>query len=216
MTSKNHYDKKYFDWQSEVGKFGAIANQIKFVEHIKNNEKVLDFGCGGGYMLSTFLNIKKYGVEINKNASKIARKNGLKIFSKSKNLPSNFFDLIISNNALEHTDNPLLELKELYRSLKIGGKICITVPLDNVRYKYKKNDKDFHLYSWSPMNLGNLLTAAGFQVLESKPFIHKWFPFHKTIKKFIPWNLFHFFCKIYARIDNKWYQIRAIAIKSLP
>ena len=100
MTSKNHYNKKYFEWQSEVGKFGAIANKIKFEDYIKNNQKVLDFGCGGGYMLSTFSNIKKYGVEINKNAAKIARKNGLKTFSKSKLLPSNFFDLIISNNAL--------------------------------------------------------------------------------------------------------------------
>lgn len=69
-------------------------------------------------MLSTFAYIKKYGVEINSNAKKIVQKNGLKIFSKSKQLPSNFFDLVISNNALEHTDNPLFELKELNRSLK--------------------------------------------------------------------------------------------------
>jgi SAM-dependent methyltransferase len=213
MTSKNHYNKKYFNWQSEVGMFGAIANQIKFKDYIKEKEKILDFGCGGGYMLSTFKNIKKYGVEINSAATKIAKKNGLKIFSNSKKLPDNFFNLIISNNALEHTDNPFVELKELYRSLRIGGKICIVVPLDTLKYKYKKNDKDFHLYSWSPMNLGNLLTSAGFKVLESKPFIHKWFPFHKTIKKFISWKTFHFLCKIYGRIDNRWNQVRAVATK---
>ena len=28
----------------------------------------------------------------------------------------------------------------------------VVVPLDNKKYKFKKNDKDFHLYSWSPMN----------------------------------------------------------------
>ena len=60
MTSINHYNKFYFNWQSEVGLFGAIANQIKFKTFIKSNQKVLDFGCGGGYMLSTFKNIKKY------------------------------------------------------------------------------------------------------------------------------------------------------------
>jgi SAM-dependent methyltransferase len=213
MTSVNHYNKKYFNWQSKVGQFGAIANQIKFKDYIKDNQKVLDFGCGGGYMLSTFQNIKKYGVEINPNGKRIAERNGLKIFLRSKELPSNFFDLVISNNALEHTDNPLFELKELNRSLKKRGKICIIVPLDSIKYNYKKNDKDFHLYSWSPMNLGNLLTAAGFKVLESKPFIHKWFPFHQVVKKFISWNLFNFLCRIYGRIDNKWYQIRALAIK---
>lgn len=213
MTSVKHYNKFYFDWQSEVGLFGAMANQIKFKDCIKNNQKVLDFGCGGGYMLSTFKNIKKYGVEINPVARKVAEKNGLKVFSKSKQLSGNFFDLVISNHALEHTDNPLIELKEIFRSLKKGGKICIVVPLDSVKTKYKKNDKDFHLYSWSSMNLANLLTVAGFQVLESRPFVHKWIPFHLIVKKFISWNVFHFLCRVYARVDTRRHQIRTIAIK---
>ena len=48
MTSENHYNEKYFEWQSHVGIFGATANIIKFNELIKPNQKVLDFGCGGG------------------------------------------------------------------------------------------------------------------------------------------------------------------------
>lgn len=36
MTSINDYKKKYFNWQSKVGKFGAIANQIKFIDYIKD------------------------------------------------------------------------------------------------------------------------------------------------------------------------------------
>ena len=40
--------------------------------------------------------------------------------------------------ALEHCDNPFLELKELYRSLKANGKICIVVPCDNIKYKYNE------------------------------------------------------------------------------
>lgn len=143
MTSINHYNKFYFKRQSKVGMFGAIANRIKFMNLIKNNQKVLDFGCGGGYMLSTFSNISKYGLEVNKIARKTAKKNGLIVFLNSKKIPSNFFDLVISNHALEHTDNPLLELKELHRSLKKGGKICIVTPFDNIKMKYYKNDKDF-------------------------------------------------------------------------
>ena len=74
MTSINHYNKFYFNWQSEVGLFGAIANQIKFKSFIKNNQNVLDFGCGGGYMLSTFKNIKKYGVANPYQSDKIKQK----------------------------------------------------------------------------------------------------------------------------------------------
>ena len=52
MSFKEHYDEKYFSWQKLVGQFGGEANKIKFDNFIKENQKVLDFGCGGGYLLS--------------------------------------------------------------------------------------------------------------------------------------------------------------------
>jgi SAM-dependent methyltransferase len=213
MTSQSHYNEEYFNWQSHVGKFGAAANKIKFEKLIKQNEKVLDFGCGGGYMLSAFENIEKYGVEINDVARNEAKKK-IKTFKYSKELPDDYFDLIISNHALEHCDNPFMELKELYRSLKKGGLICIVVPIDNKNNKFTKKNKFMHLYSWSPSNLGNILEITGFDVLESKPFIHKWIPFYFRIKKIIPWSIFHFLCRIYGRLNHDWSQTRAIAKKN--
>jgi|TARA_B110001450_G_C17583911_1_gene466133 SAM-dependent methyltransferase len=214
MTAEKHYDKKYFEWQKNVGIFGAKANKIKFEKLISDNLKVLDFGCGGGYLLNEFkCEIEKHGVEINEVARSQATKNGLKCYKSSKELPSDYFDLIISNNALEHCENPFLELNELYRALKKSGKICLVVPLDSLNYKYKKDDKDFHLYSWSPMNLGNILKANNFEVIASKPFIHKWFPFYNRAQKIIPWWLFHLLCFVYGRLDRKWFQTRAVAIK---
>jgi len=215
MTNQKHYNSSYFSWQQKVGQFGAQANKIKFEKLIFKNQKVLDFGCGGGYILSAYDGVDKYRVEINDTAIKEAKKNGLKIFKNSRDLPDNHFDLIISNNALEHCDNPFLELKELYRALKPGSKICIAVPCDNIKNKYNVNDPHQHLYSWSPSNLGNILSTAGFNVLESKPFLYKWFPHRYMLKKYMSWNIFHLLCKIYSRIDNDWYQIRAIAEKTL-
>ena len=46
-----HYDDDYFDWQSEAGEFGGWANQTKFIKYISKDDVVLDFGCGGGYLL---------------------------------------------------------------------------------------------------------------------------------------------------------------------
>ena len=214
MTVKDHYDFNYFDWQKKIGAFGGNANKIKFKDIVTDNSKVLDFGCGGGYLLNSFdNNIEKYGVEINETARNQAINNGLKCYASSKDLPSDFFDLIISNNALEHCENPYLEIKELYRSLKSNGKICLVVPLDNPNYKYDKNDINHHLYSWSPMNIGNMLKLNNFEVISSKPFYHKWIPFYFKIKKIIPWSLFHFLCFIYGRINTKYIQIKAIARK---
>ena len=96
MTNTKHYDENYFTWQKKIGLFGAKANKIKFERYVIKGQRVLDFGCGGGYLLSDFKDIEKFGVEINKTAIDEAKKNGLKIFNSSKDLPDNFFDLIIS------------------------------------------------------------------------------------------------------------------------
>lgn len=211
--SKNHYNEDYFNWQKYDGIFGALANKIKFDSLIKDNYKVLDFGCGGGFFLGGYKNIEKFGVEINPSAYESCKLNNLTIYKNSKEIPKEFFDLIISNNALEHIEDPLTELKNLYQGLKKGGKICIVVPCDNITNKFRKNDPDFHLFSFSPLNLGNILTAANFKLLESKPFINKWPPYHKTIQKLVGWKLFNLICKIYGRVSTKWWQVRAIAEK---
>ena len=75
MKYKKHYDKDYFKWQSKIGVFGAEANKIKFNDLMPASGNILDFGCGGGYMLASFENINKYGVEINEEAINIATQN---------------------------------------------------------------------------------------------------------------------------------------------
>ena len=138
---------------------------------------------------------------------------GVTCFKRSEDLPSNKFDLIISNNALEHTENPLQELKNLRKSLVQGGKICIVVPLDHKTYSYKPNNIDYHLFSWSPMNLGNLLDCAGFKVIESRPYIHKWVPKYRSVVKVFGWNAFHLACRLWGRIERSWCQTLAVATK---
>ena len=49
-VTKN-YNKDYFNWYKNIGEFGAIMNHEKFQQHISYNDSVLDFGCGGGYLL---------------------------------------------------------------------------------------------------------------------------------------------------------------------
>ena len=123
----------------------------------------------------------------------------LKCFHHQKILPDNYFDLIISNNAPEHCDNPLLELKELHRSLKKGSKICIAVPCDNIKNKYLKEDPHKHLYSWSPSNLEISYLLLASKLLRVDLFCINGFR-TDIFKKFMSWNLFHFLCKIWSRI----------------
>ena len=73
--AKNHYNQNYFNWQKDKNLFGAMANKFLFANFIKENSKVLDFGCSSGYYLKLFNNIERYGVEVNDVARAAAEKN---------------------------------------------------------------------------------------------------------------------------------------------
>ena len=216
-NTSNHYDSSYFNLQKESGEFGGIANTFLFKKFLNPKDTVIDFGCGGGYLLSNLICKNKIGIEINNNAYKQIRKNGVLGFKSPKELLNKkgkeFADIIISNNALEHTANPLLELKSLYPILKKGGKIHFVVPCDNINFKWKPNDHNFHLYSWSPMNLGNLFVEAGYKIIFVRPYIHKWPPYYKYLQKFFGWKIFNFLCCVYGFIDRRWFQVEILATK---
>ena len=205
-----HYDSDYFNWQSSIGEFGGWANKTKFLKYISEDHTVLDFGCGGGFLLKQLNCKNRIGVEINPSAAEQARKNGIKVYSNTQDVPDNSVDVIISNNALEHTLRPLDELKALKSKLKPGGRVIFVVPCESINYSYVPKDVNHHLYSWSPMCLGNMFTEAGYSLIESKPYFYKWPPKYQLIAKIGGRKLFELVCRIYGRIDRKWFHVRAI------
>ncbi len=212
--AEEHYDEKYYSWQRNIGEFGGWANLTKFAPFINPNDIVLDFGCGGGFLLKNIKCRKRIGIDVNPSAFDNARENGVELYRNTNEVPDDYVDTIISNNALEHTQNPLLELKSLYGKLKNSGKIILVVPCESISYVYRLNDINYHLYSWSPMSFGNLITEAGYELIESKAYIHKWPPKHQMLAKIGGRALFELACRIYGRIERSWFQVRAIARKS--
>jgi SAM-dependent methyltransferase len=213
-TEQNlHYSADYFQWQSQIGTFGGTANKIKFEKFIKPTDFVIDFGAGGGFLIEQIQCQKKLGVEINPSARANAEKRGVPMTSELSQIESGTVDVAISNHALEHTDSPLDILKQVHRVLKPGGKAVFVVPCEAISYAYAPKDINFHLYTWSPMCIGNLFTRAGFEVVESAAFMHQWPPFFYRIQKLVGWNLFHLICRVYSHIDRKLFQVRCVAVK---
>lgn len=206
-----HYSKKYFEYQKNVGQLGAILNKFKFAQFVSKNDVVIDFGCGGGYLLKN-LNVKsRLGVEVNPEAVKQARQNKIKIYSKSESIENNIADVIISNNALEHVDEPLLELKILRKKLKKNGKLVLVVPHERIS-EWGLTNIDQHLYTWSPMNLGNLITRAGFKVDKIDYIKYKWPPiYYQEIHQLLGKTFFDLFCYIYGHLNTKSIQLRVVA-----
>ena len=75
----------------------------------------------------------------------------------------------------------------------------------------RSNDFNHHLFSWSPLCLDNLLTEAGFRVLESQPYIHKWPPLYRYVAAIGGRFGFEMACRIWDRLARHWFQVRAIA-----
>lgn len=214
-----HYDaaagETYFAWQRTVGEFGGWANVGKFVSFLKPDDRVVDFGCGGGYLLAQLPQREKRGIEVSDSARATAHANGITALASAKDLPDGWADVVISNHALEHTLHPLAELKELRRVLRPGGRIVFVVPNEGVFRRWDPADVNHHLYTWAPLNLGHLFTEAGFVVDECRPYYHKWPPFHRAVARFGGRRLFDLLSKVWSQIDRRWFQVRIVAHRAI-
>lgn len=212
-ASNPHYDASYFAFQRIVGNFGKQANLIKFEEFVRPTDTVIDFGAGGGFLLSQVSCAQKIGVEVNPSGRANGASLGVRMVERFADLPDEIADVVISNHALEHTDRPLDHLREAYAKLKPGGLAVFVIPCEQTGYRWRPNDVNFHMYSWGPMTFGNLFTRVGFEVLESKPFWHKWPPHYLLIQRLFGWTVFHMIACIYSHLARHYVQVRCVARK---
>jgi SAM-dependent methyltransferase len=149
-----HYDAKYFAQQSKTGRFRGWADFSKFGRYVRGDMKVIDFGCGGGFLLANISCREKIGIEINPAARAEAGRNGVRTVGSAGEIEDGWADLIISNHALEHCREPLRELTDLLPKLAVGGMAVFVFPCESARTKYTADNREHHLYSWSPMSAG--------------------------------------------------------------
>ena len=210
-----HYGEHYFnDFQREVGEFGGKANKFMFENHILPSDTVLDFGCGGGFLLNNLNCSKKIGIDLNPAARDYCNNElGIRCHETLECIPNESIDVVISSHCLEHTTNPFEIVSLLYDKLKNGGKIVIVVPLEDHLYHWAPNDVNNHLYSFSPMNLGNILQAAGFQEIVTEPVMHKWAPRYKEINRIFGFKIFHQLSWLYGTVKRNIVQVKGVGIK---
>lgn len=207
-----HYNEEYFSWQKNVGAFGGIANKFKFEEYIDSDHTVVDFGCGGGFLLHNLECKEKIGIEINPRARANAQEQGLKVFENLSGLEDNSVDRIISNHALEHVENPLSIIRQVYKKLKPDAKAIFVVPHQDCREAFNPKDRNKHLYTWNQMTLGNLFLAAGFEIEKSEAIQHQWPADYIKIFSDLGEEKFHARCREFA-LQNNNYQIRVVGVK---
>lgn len=171
---KLYHDKKDYHW-NYIKSGDAFYNQhtriiLNLVDGFGRG-KTIDVGCGDGYITSQIS--KKFkevvGVDISKEAIKIAKKKNLKIsfvVATCVNLPfsDNLFDTVIASEIIEHVNynDGKMFLKETKRILKSQGKLIISTPnlLDPfVKFHQITRKNIEHLKEYTKKEFAGLISA---------------------------------------------------------
>jgi SAM-dependent methyltransferase len=198
--AEKHYDSEYFNYQFSGGRIAARVNSRFFRPFVGPEDVVLDFGCGGGFLLEELDVARRIGVDINEHALKVARSKGIVTYNTLSEVKESDVDVVISSHALEHVENPYEVFQSLYMKLKRGGLLVVMVPCDKAHYPYKSKDRDFHLFSWSANNIGNLAKCVGLEVISAKILQHALPPRAELIQRIFGWGGLNFACILRGRL----------------
>lgn len=203
-AASGHYSgergEDYFSWQRTQGESGAHLYARKFEHRIKPSDAVLDFGCGGGYLLKALHCAARIGVEVNPAARACASQNGVTSYADLANVPPRSIDVAISHHALEHVPFPIRTLSDVRSKLKTSGRLVLCVPVESRTGKYRADDVNHHLHGWTPQLLGNTLYEAGFLVTSEDihRITYRFTRYHLKAMPYCPRAIFDFSCRAYA------------------
>jgi SAM-dependent methyltransferase len=141
--------------------------------------EVLDAGCGGG---ATMDSVRCYGrvrgLEISKAALQHNREQGREVILGSvEQIPftGDSFDLALALDVIAHVQDDLKALEELFRILRPGGSLLVTVPA--LRMLWSAHDAaNGHYRRYALGELRQRIEAAGFEIVEATYFNTLLFP----------------------------------------
>jgi ubiquinone/menaquinone biosynthesis C-methylase UbiE len=179
-------------WKKPSGLMGKILSRILNLSHergiqwglsqieIKQNDIILDIGCGGGsavrIMAEKVTIGKVYGIDYSEECVQVSKAENSKFIKEGRAIinngkvsellfPDNYFDTITAINSHYYWPELPKDLSEVLRTLKPGGKIVI-IGESYKGSKFEKRDKAFiesmHMNYHSKNELAELLARVGF------------------------------------------------------
>jgi SAM-dependent methyltransferase len=210
---------EYWAFQEQVGRVGGELNRWKFIDYVTASDVVLDFGCGGGYLIAGLPARERLGVEPNPNARAEAERNGIRVYERAADVESGAVDVVISHGSLEHVLSPFEELIDLKRALRPGGRAILDVPSTDWREKSERHagpgDQNHEFYSWTPQLFWNLLEEVGFEPESVKLLTHAWHPRISLRMARLPRPLYSAHAWLLA-VTLRRREVFAVATKSVP
>ena len=188
-----------------------LINFLTTKAQLKENQKILEMGCGRGDFINEFKKkgLEVYGIDLSDYSKKyFPELNFSQVDLTKDKLPyeDNFFDVIYSKSFIEHFYYPEKIFQEAYRVLKPGGTIITLTP--EWEYIYKSLYEDYtHRVPFTKVSLGDIHKIHNFKLISVESFIQLPVIFEKRFfSKFFYALSFitRIFVPDYFRLKNKW------------
>jgi len=163
----NAFLKKYDDDQ--------IPRLHRIGIHNLRGKVIGDFGCGGGSFLDLIRGVADQTIAIEpfQHYHSFLKDRAHKVFKWGQDVPEEMLDLSVSFDAIEHVEDPINFLKEIYRSLKPGGVAHLVTPNRNeiLMQLHREHYSGFfyrtaHLWYFEGRSLAWAVCKAGFVDVE--------------------------------------------------
>lgn len=150
-----------------------MLSGIKFRDG-RYSDKVLDVGCGTGFVSQLYPNFDIIGIDISDGMLEKNPYVWKKASAESIPFSDNHFDFVVCRSLLHHLEVPSIGLKEMVRVLKPGGKFVCWDPnagslASLFRKIFQKTDRFSHLHhSFKDTELFSMLEEAGLKITEKR------------------------------------------------
>jgi SAM-dependent methyltransferase len=192
LIQSAHADNYYAPWMSTQRRKRLCMweKRLKTLNGLARQKgRLLDVGCAEGLFLEQASRDgwDVTGTEISYFAVRHGReKLGLNIMHgelADMNFPDRSFDAVTMWHVLEHTANPVAVLREIRRVLKDDGEFILAIPnlknvLSQIAYRFIRgrrmhlfdpDDRELHLYHFTPETIGLASENAGFRIQKITP-----------------------------------------------
>lgn len=148
-----------------------MLDGIKFRDG-RYSDKVLDVGCGIGFVSQLYPNFDITGIDISDGMLERNPHKWVKAPAEAIPFDNDTFDFVICRSLLHHLDDPRVGLREMVRVLKPGGKWVCWDPnhgiiYDIVRAIFQRTERFSHLHkSFSDVELFKMVEESGLTILE--------------------------------------------------
>lgn len=174
---------------TKINDFYKIADSLQPIHLLatKNyefrNKKIADIGCGAGSFLDHIKGLTNsiIAIEPTKIYQESLKSRGFEVFDYVKDAlitRKDEVDYAVTFQVIEHVQNPVLFLKEIYKLLRPGGKLLIATPnREDVMLKLLPIEfsafyyRMVHRWYFNRFSLSYTAKKAGF-IIESEDYIH--------------------------------------------